>query len=139
LLSLSGQATEVAEQEKLEAPESWAGGEIKELEQAEEKPKATRQRAKKVEAPEPDLGDTDTSYKAAKEVEVVEPKVLEVEELQEAISDIKIEDIRKLVAEKQAAHKDLLRAKLKEFGAANVTALPVQHYEAFYTLLNGLA
>jgi len=75
-------------------------------------------------------------------IEVEAPDVVEpAEEKQEEeseVSTIKIEDIRKLVAEKQAVHKDLLRAKLKEYGAANVTSLPTQHYEDFHALLIGL-
>jgi len=105
-----------------------------------EKPKATRQRAKKVEA-------TETEAKEeipTEEIEVVAPEVISPkpkESEEEDLNDeptIKIEDIRKLVAEKQAVHKDLLRAKLKEYGSANVTALPVQHYQAFYDLLVSL-
>jgi len=105
----------------------------------EEKPKATRQRAKKVEVTETEEKQETT----AEEMEVVAPEVLspesEIEE--EDLNDeptIKIEDIRKLVAEKQAVHKDFLRAKLKEYGSANVTALPAQYYQSFYALLIAL-
>jgi len=109
------------------------------LTQAEEteKPKATRQRSKKVEV----IDSTEQEQAEAKEIEVIAPEVLKVEIEEEDLNDettIKIEDIRKLVAEKQAVHKDLLRAKLKEYGSANVTALPVQHYKSFYDLLVSL-
>jgi hypothetical protein len=114
----------------------------------EEKPKATRNRAKKVEAP--------IEEAKAEEVEVVEPETVappkvdltdakhipdpeqEDDLMGEEVPAITIEQIRSLVSEKQADHKEDIRGKLKEFDAANVTALPKENYGAFYTFLKGL-
>jgi hypothetical protein len=112
-----------------------------------EKPKATRNRAKKVEAP--------IEENKAENVEVVEPGEVTnsapqtqesyIESQKEAddligeeVPAITIEQIRSIVSEKQADHKESIRNKLKEFDAANVTALPKENYVAFYTFLKGL-
>jgi hypothetical protein len=103
----------------------------------EEKPKATRNRAKKTEAP--------VEEAKAESVEVVEPETVAPPQEEEAddlmgeeVPAITIEQIRSLVSEKQADHKEAIRNKLKEFDAANVTALPKENYAAFYTFLKGL-
>jgi hypothetical protein len=115
----------------------------------EEKPKATRNRAKKVEAPveeEPtNIFKKKNEEAKAENVEVVEPETVAPTQEEEAddlmgeeVSEITIEKIRSLVSEKQADHKEAIRAKLKEFDAANVTALPKENYAAFYAFLKGL-
>jgi len=107
----------------------------------EEKPKATRNRSKKVEAPET----IEEAPTPVEEIEVVEPEVVEPEEEEPAddlMGDdkpaITIVEIRALVSDKQAAHKEAIRGKLKEFDAANVTALPEGKYSAFHGFLQTL-
>lgn len=102
----------------------------------EEKPKTTRNRTKKVDVPAEEA--------KAENVEVVEPETVAPAQeegaddlMGEEVPAITIEQIRSLVSEKQADHKEAIRAKLKEFDAANVTALPKENYAAFYTFLKG--
>jgi hypothetical protein len=105
----------------------------------EPQPKPSRSRAKKADMPA-------VEEAKAEEVEVVEPEVVEPaqEEEDEDLNGeveqptVSIEQIRSLVSEKQAAHKEAIRGKLKEFDAANVTALPKENYGAFYAFLKGL-
>jgi len=107
---------------------------------AEEKPKATRNRSKKVEAIT--IEEVAAPVEA---IEVVEPETVETEE-EETADDlmgddkptITIVEIRALVSDKQAAHKEAIRGKLKEFDAANVTALPEAKYTAFHAFLKTL-
>lgn len=111
----------------------------------EEKPKATRNRAKKADAPQEE--------KAA-QMEVVQPETVEAEtapaeEEDDLMGDtapdaentpaITIVEIRAKVSDKQAVHKEAIRAKLGELGAANVTALKESDYQTFYAFLNTLA
>lgn len=107
----------------------------------EEKPKATRNRSKKTE-------------EVVKDIEVVQPETVEpenapVEEEDDLMGDtapeaknapaITIVEIRAKVSDKQAVHKEAIRAKLGELGAANVTALKESDYQTFYAFLNTLA
>jgi len=133
--SLKEETIQIPEAPQIEAPIS-------------EKPKGVKTRLTKKEVveavaeAEAENFQKEEQAEKVNNIEVEAPEVVEpTEEIQEEeseVSTIKIEDIRKLVAEKQAMHKDLLRAKLKEYGAANVTALPTQHYEDFHALLIGL-
>lgn len=111
----------------------------------EEKPRATRNRTKKAEAPQEE--------KAA-QMEVVAPETVgaetaPAEEEDDLMGDtapaaentpaITIVEIRAKVSDKQAEHKEAIRAKLGELGAANVTALKESDYQTFYAFLNTLA
>lgn len=111
----------------------------------EEKPKATRNRSKKVEAP----AITETEQEEVNNIEAVEAEEVKpaAEEPAEEEDDLMGEDakpaisiveIRAKVSEKQADFKEQIRGKLKDFGAANVTALEEKNYAAFYDFLNGL-
>lgn len=111
----------------------------------EEKPKATRNRSKKADAPQEE--------KAA-QMEVVQPETVEPENVPAEDEDdlmgdtateaetapaITIVEIRAKVSDKQAVHKEAIRAKLGELGAANVTALKESDYQTFYAFLNTLS
>lgn len=105
--------------------------------------KRTRNRAKKEEAPAP-----------VEDVEVNEPEEVTeeatedvVEDLDEQVADM-VDDakdrstlmqIRSLVAQKSANHKEVLRAKLKEYGVANVSTLEEKHYSDFHAFTDALA
>lgn len=111
--------------------------------EAPEAPKQTRTRAKKEKPAE------------VAEIEVNEPEEVKPEEVEETTSAPEPEEetqeepaeeekptlmqIRTLVAQKSAAHKDTLRAKLKEYGAANVSTLEEKHFSAFYEFTSALA
>lgn len=90
--------------------------------------------------PERDTFD-DTS---AKEAEVTEPEIVEPEddlmgdEPQADAPTVTREQIRSKVSDKQAVHKEAIRAKLKELNAENVTKLEDKHFGSFYAFLQGL-
>lgn len=124
--------------------------EVKVLEEqpAEDKPKATRNRSKKTEVP------AEANLEAVKDIEVKEPETVEPEKVPAEEEDdlmgdtapevetapaITIVEIRAKVSDKQAVHKEAIRAKLGELGAANVTALKESDYQTFYAFLNTLA
>ena len=50
-----------------------------------------------------------------------------------------IDDVRKVVASKAAAHRDDVKAKLTELGAKNVTTLDPGKYQELVDYLNTLA
>lgn len=53
-------------------------------------------------------------------------------------SNLSITDVRKLLVTKVNAHREAIKAKLEEYGVANVTTLPEENYSEFYTFLNSL-
>lgn len=52
---------------------------------------------------------------------------------------VSIQDIRTLLACKVDNHREIIRAKLTELGAKNVTGLDARNYDAFYEFLKDLA
>lgn len=52
--------------------------------------------------------------------------------------EVKIEDLRALVAEKKDNHRAAIKEKLTEFGVRNVTTLQKENYEAFRDFLKAL-
>jgi len=78
---------------------------------------------KKVETPKP---------------EVEKPKVEEKEEAPETESEIKIEDVRALLAKKVQDNRTEIKSKLTALEANNVTSLDKSKYPEFMDFLNGL-
>ena len=56
-----------------------------------------------------------------------------------AAPTLTIDDVRKVVASKAAAHRDEVKAKLTELGAKNVTTLDPCKYQELVDYLNTLA
>lgn len=54
-------------------------------------------------------------------------------------STLTIDDVRKVVASKAAAHRNEVKAKLTELGAKNVTTLDPSKYQDLVDYLNTLA
>lgn len=52
---------------------------------------------------------------------------------------VSIQDIRTLLASKVDNNREIIRAKLTELGARNVTGLDARNYDAFYEFLKNLA
>lgn len=52
---------------------------------------------------------------------------------------VSIQDIRALLASKVGNHREIIRMKLTELGAKNVTELDARNYDAFYEFLKYLA
>ena len=57
---------------------------------------------------------------------------------EESTSDVKIEDVRALLAKKVNDHRTEIKAKLTELGANNVTSLDKAKYPEFTEFLNSL-
>lgn len=95
--------------------------------QETEKPKAKKEKPVKAEAKE-----TTPATPAQ------DPEQAPEEKEQEEESDIKIEDVRALLAKKVENNRVEIKAKLTAFGAPNVTALSKEKYAEFYTYLEGL-
>ena len=129
----------------------------------EEKPKATRKKAEKVEAPQEAIPteseapqeDIPTESEAPQEAipteseapqeetkpeapqEETKPEAIEVVE-PETVSAPTLMQIRSLVAQKAADHKDAIKAKLVELGAQNVSTLDAKHFQTVFDFLNEL-
>ena len=56
-----------------------------------------------------------------------------------AAPTLTIDDVRKVVVSKAAAHRDEVKAKLTELGAKNVTTLDPSKYQELVDYLNTLA
>ncbi len=127
---------------------------IRQEEVKEEKPKATRKKAEKVEAPQeaipteseapqedipteseapqediPTESEAPQQEKKAEATEVVEP---------ETVSAPTLMQIRSLVAQKAADHKDAIKAKLGELGSQNVSTLDAKHFQTIFEFLTEL-
>lgn len=99
-----------------------------------DKPKPTRKRADKVEAPQEDIPtETETPQEETKTkaeaIEVVEP---------ETVSAPTLMQIRSLVAQKAGEHKDSIKSKLVELGAQNVSTLDAKHFQTIFDFLTEL-
>lgn len=66
------------------------------------------------------------------------PKETAKEEKEESTSDVKIEDVRALLAKKVNDHRTEIKAKLTELGANNVTSLDKAKYPEFTEFLTSL-
>lgn len=88
---------------------------------------------KNVQAPKTEKPKTEP----AKE-EVAETKETPAEETKEDAPEIKIEEVRALLAKKVENNHSEIRTKLNELGAPNVTALAKDKYPEFVEFLNGL-
>ena len=109
----------------------------------EEKPKATRKKAEKVEAPQEE---TETETEAPQEEteteteapqEETKPEAIEVVE-PETVSAPTLMQIRSLVAQKAGENKDAIKSKLAELGAQNVSTLDAKHFQTIFDFLTEL-
>lgn len=70
--------------------------------------------------------------------EVAETKEAPAEETKDDAPEIKIEEVRALLAKKVGLHRSEIKSKLTALGAPNVTALAKDKYPEFVEFLNGL-
>jgi len=120
--------------------------EFKEDQAAEDKPKKTRNRGgNKADA-------TLVTSEEAKAAEVIEAEEAAPETAEEETDDLMGDEpeettaaptvtremIRSIVSDKQGAHKDAIRGKLKDLGAENVTKLEEKHFADFHSFVSKL-
>lgn len=78
----------------------------------------------------------------AKKPEPVEEEQTEEEQTEEEqtekTSDITVDDIRTLQAQKVTAHRDAIIEKFKKLGAKGISSLDEDHFEEYYNFLKGL-
>ena len=112
---------------------------IRQEEVKEEKPKATRKKAEKPEAPQEEAKPEAPQEEAKPEApqEEAKPEAIEVVE-PETVSAPTLMQIRSLVAQKAAEHKDTIKAKLVELGAQNVSTLDAKHFQTIFDFLTEL-
>ena len=96
--------------------------------QAPEKAVAPKQEKPKAEKPKAE---------PAKE-EVAETKETPAEETKDDAPEIKVEEVRALLAKKVENNRSEIKSKLTTLGAHNVTALAKDKYPEFVEFLNGL-
>ena len=112
---------------------------IRQEEVKEEKPKATRRKAEKVEAHQeetkPEAPQEETKPEAPQQE--TKPEAIEVVE-PETVSAPTLMQIRSLVAQKAADHKDSIKSKLVELGAQNVSTLDAKHFQTIFDFLTEL-
>lgn len=70
--------------------------------------------------------------------EVAETKETPAEETKDDAPEIKIEEVRALLAKKVGNNRSKIKTKLTALGAPNVTALAKDKYPEFVEFLNGL-
>ena len=106
----------------------------------QDKPKQTRKRAEKVEAPQQEAPQQEAPQQeeAIEDAqEETEPEEIEVKEPETVIAPTLMQ-IRSLVAQKAADHKDAIKAKLVELGAQNVSTLDAKHFQTIFDFLTEL-
>jgi hypothetical protein len=124
---LTGGSVEIDSPKKEEAPKKEEETSTEEVRKPGH-PSPGKTRRTKAEIEEDEL--------AAKKAEGSSEEPKEVEESKE--DGIKIKTIRDLISEKVKTHRDAIKPKLTELGAANVTALDPAKYQEFYDFLIGL-
>ena len=70
--------------------------------------------------------------------EVAETKETPAEETKKGVPEVKIEEVRALLAKKVENNRSEIKTKLTALGAPNVTALAKDKYPEFVEFLNGL-
>lgn len=70
--------------------------------------------------------------------EIAEPKETPAEETKDDAPEVKIEEVRALLAKKVENNRSEIKIKLTALGAPNVTALAKDKYPEFVEFLNGL-
>ncbi len=78
------------------------------------------------------------SVKVEKAATEVKPQVAPAKAAQASSSNIKIDQVRKVLAEKVVDHRAAIKAKLEELGAPSVTKLDPAKYEEMYNFLTEL-
>ena len=90
----------------------------------------TRKKTEKVEAPQEETKpEAPQEEIKAEATEVVEPGTVSAPTLMQ---------IRSLVAQKAADHKDSIKSKLAELGAQNVSTLDAKHFQTIFDFLTEL-
>jgi hypothetical protein len=74
-----------------------------------------------------------------KPVEAATPAQPATESTQDPNVSKKLDAIRKLISQKAGVHREVIKAKLVEFGAPTATDLTVDRYQEFHVFLEGLS
>ena len=93
---------------------------------------------KNVQAPKQEKSKAEKPKTEPAKKEGAETKETPAEETKDDAPEIKIEDVRALLAKKVENHRSEIKAKLTALGAPNVTALAKDKYPEFVEFLNGL-
>ena len=93
---------------------------------------------KNVQAPKTEKPKAEKPKTEPAKEEVAETKETPAEETKEDAPEIKIEEVRALLAKKIENNRSEIKTKLTALGAPNVTALAKDKYLEFVEFLNGL-
>ena len=92
----------------------------------------------KIDYEKPPKGVKETEDKAVPKTKSQSPKEEKAKAPVDTAKNIGINDVRAAVAKKAATHRNEMKAKLKELGAANVTKLSEEKYTEFWNFLEAL-
>jgi hypothetical protein len=82
---------------------------------------------------------TETKEEVAAEKETpAKEEVAAEKETPAKSSKVTLKQLRELVSEKAANHRDAIKSKLEELGAANTSSLDAADFDDYFTFLNGL-
>ncbi len=93
---------------------------------------------KNVQAPKQEKPKAEKTKTEPVKEDVAETKETPAEETKDDAPEIKIEEVRALLAKKVENNRSEIKTKLTELGAPNVTALAKENYAEFVEFLNGL-
>lgn len=93
---------------------------------------------KNVQAPKQEKSKAEKPKTEPAKEEVAETKEAPAEETKDDAPEIKIEEVRALLAKKVENNRSEIKTKLTALGAPNVTALVKDKYPEFVEFLNGL-
>jgi len=93
---------------------------------------------KNVQAPKQEKPKAEKPKTEPAKEEVAETKETPAEETKDDAPEVKIEDVRALLAKKVENNRSEIKTKLTALGAPNVTALAKDKYPEFVEFLNGL-
>lgn len=93
---------------------------------------------KNVQAPKQEKSKAEKLKTEPTKEEVAETKEAPAEKTKDDVPEIKIEEVRALLAKKVENNRSEIKTKLTALGAPNVTALAKDKYPEFVEFLNGL-
>ena len=98
-----------------------------------------KKRTSRKKAVEPEPVEEENGLAPVEKAAAVDPKAEPVkEEVETDDSGLTLQDVKTAVSEKQADHREALKAKLKELGSKSVTLLEQKDYKAMYDLAKSL-